>query len=146
MIPGADRYQQGKVFLEHADTWSYLEQPGVSPDSQYQVLTGNVVFRKNDMFMYCDSAHFYDAPGAIEAYGNIRMEQGDTLFVYADELVYADTTQLAVLYADPGKKVRLINRDVKLSTDHRKGSTILTPNTLISTLMWILRRPMETIL
>ena len=67
--------------------------------------------------MYCDSAHFYDAPGAIEAYGNIRMEQGDTLFVYADELVYADTTQLAVLYADFGKKVKLINRDVQLTTD-----------------------------
>ena len=31
VIPGADRYQEGKVFLEHADTWSYLEQPGVAP-------------------------------------------------------------------------------------------------------------------
>ncbi len=67
--------------------------------------------------MYCDSAHFYDSPGAIEAYGNVRMQQGDTLFVYADELDYADTTQLAVLYADFGKKVRLINRDVTLTTD-----------------------------
>ena len=45
------------------------------------------------------------------------MQQGDTLFVYADWLTYADTTRLAVLYADPGKKVRLINRDVTLTTD-----------------------------
>ncbi len=117
VIPGADRYQQGKVFLEHADTWSYLEQPGVSPDSQYQVLTGNVVFRKNDMFMYCDSAHFYETANSFDAFSNVRMEQGDTLFVYADELEYSGADEMAVLYADPGKKVRLINRDVKLSTD-----------------------------
>ena len=45
------------------------------------------------------------------------MEQGDTLFVYADELEYSGADEMAVLYADPGKKVRLINRDVKLSTD-----------------------------
>ena len=45
------------------------------------------------------------------------MEQGDTLFVYADMLTYSDSTQLAVLYADPGKTVRLINRDVTLTTD-----------------------------
>lgn len=117
VIPGADRYQQGKVFLEHADTWSYLEQPGVAPDSQYQVLTGNVVFRKNDMFMYCDSAHFYEAANSFDAFSNVRMEQGDTLFVYADELEYSGSDEMAVLYAYPGKKVRLINRDVKLSTD-----------------------------
>ena len=35
------------------------------------------------------------------------MEQGDTLFIFADELDYNGTVQLAVLYADPGKKVRL---------------------------------------
>ena len=86
-------------------------------DADYQIVVGNVEFRRGGMFMYCDSAHFYDSPGAIEAYGNVRMQQGDTLFVYADELDYADTTQLAVLYADFGKKVRLINRDVTLTTD-----------------------------
>lgn len=83
----------------------------------YQIVTGNVEFRRGGMFMYCDSAHFYDNPGAIEAYGNVRMRQGDTLFVYADELTYADTTQMAVLYAYTGKKVKLINRDVTLTTD-----------------------------
>lgn len=110
MIPTADRYQEGKIFLERADKLS------TRPETDYQILTGDVVFRKNDMFMYCDSAHFYDLTNSLEAYGNVRMEQGDTLFVYADELVYTDSLQLAVLYADFGKKVRLINRDVTLTT------------------------------
>lgn len=110
-IPTANRNQTGRVFLERADV---LKK---NAGEEYQIVVGNVEFRRGGMFMYCDSAHFYDNPGAIEAYGNVRMEQGDTLFVYADELTYADTTQMAILYADFGKKVRLINRDVTLTTD-----------------------------
>ncbi len=117
MIPAADRYQEGKVFLEHADKWTYEEQPGLPPEKQYQVLVGNVEFRKTDMFMYCDSAHFYENSNSFDAFRNVRMEQGDTLFVYADELNYDGPSELAVLYADFGKKVRLINRDVELKTD-----------------------------
>lgn len=111
-VPGADRYQTGRVFLERADTLRADEKMG-----EYQLLIGRVEFRKADMFMYCDSAHFYDARNSFEAFGNVRMEQGDTLFVYGDELDYDGITELAVLYADPGKKVRLINRDVELTTD-----------------------------
>lgn len=110
MVPGANRYQEGKIFLEQADRLS------TRPGTDYQILSGDVIFRKNDMFMYCDSAHFYDITNSLEAFGNVRMEQGDTLFVYADELVYTDSLQLAVLYADYGKTVRLINRDVTLTT------------------------------
>ncbi|MDE6048360.1 MAG: hypothetical protein K2G09_01525 [Paramuribaculum sp.] len=117
IIPDASRYQEGKVFLEHADVWRFQKQPGVDDRDQYQVLVGNVVFRKNDMYMYCDSAHFYEQTNSFDAFSNVRMEQGDTLFVYADELNYDGYEELAVLYADAGKKVRLINRDVKLETD-----------------------------
>ena len=44
-------------------------------------------------------------------------EQGDTLFVYGDELYYNGINELAELRAYPGGKVRLINRDVSLTTD-----------------------------
>ncbi|MCC8039018.1 MAG: hypothetical protein LIP02_12950 [Bacteroidales bacterium] len=110
-IPTANRYQQGRVFLERADELRAVENSG------YQLVVGNVEFRKGDMFMYCDSAHFYDATESLEAFGNVRMEQGDTLFVYADMLNYDGQLELAELFADPGKKVRLINRDVMLQTD-----------------------------
>ncbi|MCH5319268.1 MAG: LPS export ABC transporter periplasmic protein LptC [Paramuribaculum sp.] len=117
VIPTANRYEAGKVFLEHADSWSYDEQKDIAPEDQYQVLVGNVVFRKNDMFMYCDSAYFYENSNSFDAFSNVRMEQGDTLFVFADELNYDGSTELATAYANAGKKVRLINRDVTLTTD-----------------------------
>lgn len=110
-IPKADRHAPNRVFLERAD-----ELRKERYDS-FQIVVGDVMFRQGDMFMYCDSAHFYEDPGAIQAFGNVRMEQGDTLFVFADRLDYSDTTELAILYADPGNKVRLINKDVTLTTD-----------------------------
>lgn len=109
-IPQADRHEPGKVFVEYADV---LEKP---LGSDAQVLIGNVQFRKGDMFMYCDSARFYEETSSLEAFKNVRMEQGDTLFVYGDELYYDGTTELAELRAYPGRDVRLINRDVTLTT------------------------------
>ncbi|MGN1257617.1 MAG: OstA-like protein, partial [Candidatus Limisoma sp.] len=52
-IPGADRHKKGRVFLEYCDRL-YMD-PNIS--TEYQVLSGNVKFRKGDMFMYCDSAY-----------------------------------------------------------------------------------------
>lgn len=113
-IPSADRHQPGKVFLEHADVLNMDQQVS---GGEYQILKGNVVFRKDNMFMYCDSAYFYDKTNSLDAFSNVRMEQGDTLFVYGDELNYNGPEEFATLYGSAGRPVRLINRDVKLVTD-----------------------------
>lgn len=80
----------------------------------FMVLSGNVKFRKGGMDMYCDSAHFFPNSESFHAFGSVKMEQGDTLFVYADSMKYDSSEQLAILYGEP---VRMINRDVMLQTD-----------------------------
>lgn len=120
-LPSADRTDKSRVFLESADTLRYVKPPvdfitGLAPEP-YQLLIGNVKFRKEGMLMFCDSAHFYETGDNFQAYGNVRMEQGDTLFVYGDELDYSGYDELATLYGYNGKKVRMINRDVTLKTD-----------------------------
>ena len=111
MIPTADRSSGSRVFLEHADL---LHK---QTSDSFMVLTGNVVFTKGPMTMRCDSAHYFTGSESLDAFGNVSMEQGDTLFVFADILNYHGPTEVATLYAEPGKKVELINRDVKLETD-----------------------------
>lgn len=115
-IPDVDRHTPGRVFLEQAD--SLVANPAV-PDGQ--ILIGNVVFRRGDMLMYCDSACFYTSATAdsMEAFGNVHMQQGDTLFLYGDRLEYSGSRELATIYADDydvDSRVRLINRDVTLVT------------------------------
>ncbi len=110
-IPLADRDDESRVFLEHA------EKLVSKPYTDYQILVGDVKFRRGGMLMYCDSAHFYDQTGSFDAFGNVKMRQGDTLFIDGDELNYNDSLQLATIYAEFGKKVKLRNRDVTLITD-----------------------------
>ena len=80
-----------KVFLEHADVQSFDKE--VSADRQ--VLSGDVCFRHDNSYMYCDSAYFYEANSSLEAFGEVRMEQGDTLFVYGDYLYYDGNIRVA---------------------------------------------------
>lgn len=50
--------------------------------------------RHDSMYMYCDSALIFEKTNSFEAFSNVRMEQGDTLFIYGDYLYYDGMTQL----------------------------------------------------
>lgn len=108
-IPKANRNQTNKVFLENADILKANEY--ISRD--YQVLKGNVRFRRGDMYMFCDSAYFYAETSSLDAFGNVRMTQGDTLWVYSDVLHYYGDQGVAELRSN----VRLENRSTTLLTD-----------------------------
>lgn len=110
-IPSANRHDPSRVFLEHADKLHS------SAGTDFQVLTGDVRFRRDGMFMWCDSAHFFDATGSFDAFGNVKMQQGDTLFIYGDTLHYDEPQRLATLIGYPGHPARLINREVTLTTE-----------------------------
>lgn len=109
-IPKANRAAAGRIFLEHADVLHKQDR------DSFMVLSGTVHFSKGAMRMYCDSAHYYPTSESMDAFGNVRMQQGDTLFIYADELNYDGLREIAYLYADEGKDVRMINRNVRLNT------------------------------
>lgn len=109
-IPKASRSQSGRIFLEHAQEVRKMR------NDSFMVLVGDVLFTKGPMRMSCDSAHYYPDQESMNAFGNVKMQQGDTLFVYADELNYDGLTEMAYLYGSDGRSVRMINRDVTLTT------------------------------
>ncbi|MBO5720236.1 MAG: hypothetical protein IKU59_03860 [Bacteroidales bacterium] len=98
-----------KVVLDYADSLMFDEK--VNPD--YQILKGNVQFHRGGMLMFCDSAYFYEKTNSMDAFGNVRMEQGDTLYVYSDIMHYNGIDEEAQLRYN----VILQNRDVTLITD-----------------------------
>lgn len=101
--------QKTKVYLEHANTLSF--DKAIKADAQ--ILNGDVCFRHDSSYMYCDSAYFFEETNSLEAFSNVRMEQGDTLFVYGDYLFYDGNTQIAYLR----ENVRMENGQVTLFTD-----------------------------
>ena len=95
------------VELRQADLWSKRE--GLDAE----VLTGNVIFFHEGAFMYCDSAYLYQQTNSFEAFSNVTMEQGDTIFVYGDYLFYDGNTRLARLRDN----IRMEDQTATLFTD-----------------------------
>ncbi len=100
---------QTLVYLERANNLLFDQEK--LPDAR--IVVGNVVFRHDDALMYCDSANFYEATNSFEAFGNVKMVQGDTLTGYGDKLLYNGNTKLARLR----QNVRLIHHEAILTTD-----------------------------
>ena len=96
------RNKKTKVYLLHSDILRFNKIS--NPDAQ--ILEGNVSFRHDSVYMYCDSAYFYEAKNSFEAFGNVKMNQGDTLFLYGDWLYYDGNTQIA----EVRENVRMENR------------------------------------
>lgn len=81
----------------------------VKGEAGIDVLTDSVQFLHEGAYLYCDTAHFNMAENTFEAFSNVRMEQGDTLFLYGNYMHYDGNTKL----------VR-VRENVKM--DHRSGT------------------------
>lgn len=107
---------QTMVYLEHAENLSFDQDRLANA----QILQGNVIFRHDEMMMYCDSAYFYEGTNSLDAFGHIRFEQGDTLRGFGDLLFYDGNTKLARMR----QHVRLVHGR------EDENPTILTTDTL----------------
>ncbi|WP_077155358.1 OstA-like protein [Bacteroides bouchesdurhonensis] len=108
----ADQQKQKKktkVYLLHSD--EAQADKLIHPD--VQILIGHVKFRHDSMYMDCDSALLYEKTNSFEAFGNVKMRQGDTLFIDGDYLFYDGQTQIAQLR----ENVKMMNRNTTLLTD-----------------------------
>lgn len=97
------------VYIQNSDEL-YFDQL-LRPD--IQLLKGHVVFRHDNALLYCDSAYFSELYNSFDAFGNIKIVQADTLFVYGDLLKYDGNTKLARILHN----VRMVNRNTTLTTD-----------------------------
>lgn len=101
--------QGRKIFVESAD----LHTIHRSANNDMQILSGNVIFRHDSVYMYCDSAYLYPSRNTLEAFSNVLIEQGDSLFMYSDYAEYDGNLSLAKMR----ENVRMENNDMVLYTD-----------------------------
>ena len=80
-----------RVYLVHSDRLHYDQYR----NGDAQVLNGHVHFRHQGADLYCDSAHFYEQSNSFEAFGHVRMIQGDTLSLTSNYAYYDGNNQLA---------------------------------------------------
>ncbi len=76
--------EKADVKLLHADKLYY----NIRQNRDAQILVGDVQFEHDGAYMYCDSALFYQASNSFDAFGHVRMVQGDTLSLTGEMLYY----------------------------------------------------------
>lgn len=80
-----------RVYLVHADVLHFDQMK--NPDAT--ILNGKVHFTHQGARLYCDSAYFYEASNSFEAFGHVKMYQGDTLSLVSDYAYYDGNEQMA---------------------------------------------------
>lgn len=108
--PRKARKTDTRVYLQHADTLSY-DIYGSHPEAQF--VRGNVAFLHKGMRLTCDSAYFYENSNSFEAYGNVKLRQGDTLTLVSRKGYYDGNNEMAHAWED----VVLTHRKEKLFCD-----------------------------
>lgn len=100
--------KSSKVEVLNADVFEFVKLE----NEQIKKLKGNCQFKQDNVFFYCDSALLYDVRNAVDAYGKVRIVQGDSLQLFGDFLNYDGNTKIARF----NKNVRVIHNDMVLTT------------------------------
>jgi Organic solvent tolerance protein OstA len=98
-----------KIELLNADVLEYDEARG----NKIKKLKGNVVFMHQNAKMYCDSAYLISESNSLEAFNNVKIEQGDSLNIYGDYLNYNGNNGIAEILDN----VKLYHKDMLLTTN-----------------------------
>ncbi|MDR1762747.1 MAG: LPS export ABC transporter periplasmic protein LptC [Dysgonamonadaceae bacterium] len=91
--PARKSVNANKIIILHADSMELSQER-----KDIYILRGNVQFRHDSAYMYCDSAYFSELANTMDAYSNVRINQGDTLSLVGDSMNYIGNLYLAKMY------------------------------------------------
>jgi lipopolysaccharide export system protein LptA len=93
-VPVTTLLAQKKVELEQADELKGSKAPD---GEQFQKLLGNVILVQSQTKIYCDSAYLYKKRNFVEAFGKVRITEGDSVTITGRRLEYDGNTKIAKL-------------------------------------------------
>lgn len=104
--------ERKQIEIEYAPYMTFEED---KPDATILTRDGSdqVHIKHKGIEMWCDEAIYYGKEDFIEAYGSVRVKQGDSINMTSKYVEYSGKTQLAYASGD----VVLIDPDSKLYTD-----------------------------
>jgi lipopolysaccharide export system protein LptA len=82
-------------------------------DKEALLFTGDVVFRQDSTWFYCDSAQLFDETNTLNAFGKVRIMMKDSTEIFGDSLNYLGNDRIAYIYGD----VMMVDDQGTLFTD-----------------------------
>jgi lipopolysaccharide export system protein LptA len=98
------------VDILHANRYGYQKNDSLQ---EFLLLVGKVALKQDNTLFYADSAVYKRNARQIEAFGNIHINDDDTIHTYAQYLLYYVDTKIAILK----NKVRLTDGKSNLYTE-----------------------------
>ncbi len=98
------------VQILNADRYGFKKLDSVN---EHQTMAGNVRLKQENTLFYADSAIFNKHTRYVEAFGNIHINDNDSVHTYSQYLLYHVDTKIAILK----KKVRLTDNQSNLFTE-----------------------------
>ncbi len=108
--------------------------------TELELMAGNVAIRQGNTYFYADSAVQNKRKNIVEAFGNIHINDNDSVHTYGQYLIYRTDTKIATLK----KSVRLTDSKATLYTEeleyqttakighYRNGGRIVTGSTVLT--------------
>ena len=117
-----------------------LEFRKLNDSTQLQILAGNVRLKQNTSYFYCDSCVINNNTNTFEAWGNVHINDSDTVNIYSSHLRYFINKKLAFL--DGGVRLTdgkgtLTTPDLEydMTTDigiYKRGGKVTTKKTVLT--------------
>lgn len=86
----------------------------MASENSFRRLIGNVRLKHNEMYMTCDSAHYFESADLVNAYSRVHIFKGDSLHLYGEKLIYDSAREEAEVI----DSVKLVDNNSTLYTDH----------------------------
>ena len=117
-----------------------LREKNVDSITSLQTIAGNVILKEGLTLFYCDSATINKQTNIMEAYGNIHINQNDSIHTYSQYLKYIGKDRVAFLKKDvrlTDKKGTLYTQELEynLSTSigkYKSGGKVINGKTILT--------------
>ncbi len=101
--------ESAKIEILHSDKLLGTKRDGKT----IRRLVGNVELLHDSVHMFCDSAYHFLTENYFTAYSNVRVIQGDSLFLYGDSLKYDGNSSDGKVRG----RVKLLDNNMQLTTN-----------------------------
>jgi lipopolysaccharide export system protein LptA len=117
-----------------------LRQISIDSATRLKTISGNVILKEGLTLFYCDSAIINEETNVLEAFGNIHINQNDSINTYSQYLKYIGKDRIAFLK----KEVRLTDKKGTLYTQeleynlatsigkYKNGGKVLNGKTILT--------------
>ena len=104
-----------------------LREKTIDSATTLKTIAGNVILKEGLALFYCDSATINASTNILEAFGNVHINQNDSIHTYAQYLKYVGKDRMAFLTKDvklTDKKATLYTQDLQYDLKSSVGNYI----------------------